>query len=45
MTDMPRYGACKTAKIAKIFVENCQTLQDYFKIMQCIIKVLTVTDH
>ena len=45
MTDMPRYGACKRAKITSFFVENCQTLQDYFKIMQRLIKVLTVRDH
>ena len=42
MTDKPRYGVCEKAKITNFLVENCQTLQDYFKIMQHHVKVLTV---
>ena len=45
MTDIPRYGICERAKITNFLVENCPTLQDYFKTMQPLIKVLTIRDH
>ena len=45
MTDIPRYGICERAKITNFLVENRPTLQDYFKTMQPLIKVLTIRDH
>ena len=45
MTDIPRYGICERAKITNFLVENHPTLQDYFKTMQPLIKVLTIRDH
>ena len=45
MTDIPRYGVRERAKITNFLVENCPTLQDYFKTMQPLIKVLTIRDH
>ena len=45
MANMSRYCACKRAKIRIFFVEDCQTLQDYFKIMQHLIQVLIIRDH
>ena len=44
-TDIPRYGVCERAKITNFLVENRPTFQDYFKIIQGLIKVLTVRDH
>ena len=45
MTDIPRYDVCERAKITNFLVENHPTLQDYFKTMQPLIKVLTIRDH
>ena len=45
MTDIPRYGVCERAKITNFLVENCPSLQDDFKTMQTLIKVLTIRDH
>ena len=45
MTDIPRYGICERAKITNFLVENFPTLQDCFKTMQNLIKVLNGRDH